>query len=355
MAVTALNPWLFNAIVQRFGRAKIYNRGIAHQGEPITTANGRPGWKILERGEEYIISCPFCREPDVNGHCHIGHRFGQRVENGARILGGGRCWKCDFQDKDGWLDRIEWLYRQLYLLLPHELQHAQPLCRGQEAGPRLDHVTYPGECVPLEQLPAGHHACEYLRSRNFDPVRLSREWGIAYCQDAPWGFRRAIDRIIIPVWQQGKMRTWQARYTGEPPQGTPKYWTCPQTEKSACLYGLDAALGAPWVLVVEGPLCVLRHGSGTVATLGKHVGNKQYDLLRQHWRTIVLALDGNALMQTEQTWFRLKQLGLAVVRVRLPEDRDPDKLGDDLWPLVLEAADREGVDLQTAKTPTASA
>ena len=76
-----LNPHLYNALVAVFGHVKIKDAGVAMRisgYQPATLPDGRRRLQavIAERGETYIVSCPFCS--DTRFRLYINHRWAER-------------------------------------------------------------------------------------------------------------------------------------------------------------------------------------------------------------------------------------------------------------------------------------
>src|SRR5205814_3802902 len=76
----------------------------------------------------------------------------------------------------------------------------------------LPRVTFPGQVVPLNELPPDHHARRYLltRPRPFDPDELATQYYVGYCVRSE--VHPAEGRIIIPVMMNGVMVGWQGRW-----------------------------------------------------------------------------------------------------------------------------------------------
>ena len=81
-----------------------------------------------------------------------------------------------------------------------------------------------------------------------------------------------------------------------------------------------------------------------MAVLGKPSG-PQAALLAANWETVVVMLDADAARESQALFDNLRQTR-KVVRVRLPDVKDPCDLGtNDLRGLVCAAAARQGVTL----------
>lgn len=211
----------------------------------------------------------------------------------------------------------------------------------------------PGECIPLTSLNKTHPACRYLRSRGFDPVRLSAQYNITYCTQAlpedrsvgryysklPGGMKNSPQgRIIIPVIDiAGVQRGWQARaimvkdkkeedwflndleewvqvtqdgedlFTSDRyPKGLGgsirKYLNATGMARNESLFGIyqawqlmkDTPFTERVVYLMEGALDVCKGGPPCVALLGKNMSRAQADVILAHFGRVVLICDRDA-------------------------------------------------------------
>jgi DNA primase len=157
-------------------------------------------------------------------------------------------------------------------------------------------------------------------------------------------------RIIIPVYLEGKLIGWQARYLGEQPnlgkppsKDIPKYIFSSGFPRSRALYNFDNAKQQPFVVVVEGATKVWRFGPEAVATFGKCVTSQQIALLAARWTKIVVMLDPNAEQESAELVASLKPYR-QVVEVRPPVE--PDEMDTrTLRGLVFATAQKQGINL----------
>jgi hypothetical protein len=215
-----------------------------------------------------------------------------------------------------------------------------------------DHIESPGHCYPLDYIAANFPddpPCEYLRSRGFDPAWLGQTFKISVCSEPNPKFWQLAGRIIIPIYMDGKLRGWQARYVGEPPdKQTPKYFSMPGMKKTQLLYNYDIARKFPFGVLVEGPTDVWRVGPEAVALFGKHISVMQKQLIAETWgnRAVVVLLDGDAVDEARRIYAELEGLVRHRVLVELPDGTDPGSLAhEELEQLILMAALQQGVDL----------
>jgi DNA primase len=147
---------------------------------------------------------------------------------------------------------------------------------------------------------------DYLRERGFSTAEL-REAGLLVDRDADdpqaGSYDRFRNRLIFPIRDtKGRITGFGARALDDHP---PKYLNSPQTplfDKSATLYGIDAAAQAirasGTAVIVEGYVDVLiAHQTGhanVVGASGTALTEKQAAVLKKLARRIVLALDADA-------------------------------------------------------------
>lgn len=145
------------------------------------------------------------------------------------------------------------------------------------------------------------------------------------------------NRVMFPIvdWR-GRVIGFGGRVLGE---GEPKYLNSPDTvafQKGRNIYGLFQSIPSIQktnrVILVEGYLDVVSlHQAGfhnAVAPLGTSVTKDQGRLLRRYASEVVIGFDGdtageNAAVRAAEL---LKELGLGVKIIRLPDGLDPDSL-----------------------------
>lgn len=181
--------------------------------------------------------------------------------------------------------------------------------------------------LPTGVGPLGVWHKRYLRRRRFDPDWLESRWKLYGTEhlSGPWSFR-----IIIPVYQDGRLVTWQGRDFTDRSQIrylSPSADECEVNIKE-CLYGQDLVHGES-VVVVEGPTDVWRLGPGAVALFGTEWTDEQLVLLAGY-QNIKVMFDGGeeAAQQSAQELSKaLVLMGRSVELVTLPEG-DPADLTD---------------------------
>ena len=206
----------------------------------------------------------------------------------------------------------------------------------------------PGEVVPLTDLDDSHPAIQYVRSRQFDPVELYKQFNASYCVRArpdyptrrlPGGFYITPQcRIIFYVYVNGVRVGWQGRilefsenniksyYHPGYDKWVPmeersdsgkfvplsevgdgwdpaKYIHAPGTKTTHALMGYDAAVEfnkdrtTKYIGLTEGPLDSARLGVPFCAVMGKHFNTDKAKLLRR-FDKIVLAVQNDEASKT---------------------------------------------------------
>jgi DNA primase len=179
--------------------------------------------------------------------------------------------------------------------------------------------------LPDEYLPACDEEKEvwrqigYLKMRGIR-LRTARLFRLGICLKGDYA-----GRIIFPVIENGEIKTFQARATGD---WEPKYKNPDEVGKGNYIYGHDIVAGQDTAIVVEGPTDVIgcyQKGIPACALLGKTTTVAQIAKLRGLGaQKIVLMLDGSAVEDALKTYSIVSEIMPATV-ARLPGDLDPDE------------------------------
>lgn len=356
----ALNPGLFSSLKRAFRSVK-----IAKDGQPaqFTVEDGLTGGSFAKikrglGGEEYRVCCPFCS--DTRHRLWINHRYGTTDELSGAEFGHGlvKCFNdgCDLNLQSADAAARKERQTELKVMLSPFLRRSLMADRVQIVvePPKPRKAVLPETVVPLDTLPPYHPANHYLLDRGYsDPARLARTWGLMYCPSDPHPL--VTNRIIIPVYYDGMLAGWQARYIGEPPTNNiAKYFTMPGMQKTAVLYNYNEAARFDFGLVVEGVTDVYSIGSQGMASLGASLSHHQIQLLKARWQHtgVAYVADGDVTdderkkARYEQMMELLRTPGLfewGVLEVRLPQGYDPGKMAaSHLWQYIAEVAKRNG-------------
>lgn len=207
------------------------------------------------------------------------------------------------------------------------------VCRDFTRGFGLVHVqqskdrgryTVPGGVGPLLEP---HRA--YLRSRRFDPGKLTELWnlgGIGLASRLAW-------RLFIPVCApDGLPASWTTRICVDSAEGVGsiRYLSAsPEHENvplKSLLYGAQLATHA--IIVVEGPADVWRIGPGAVATFGLTVTAAQKAAIGKYpLRAICFDNESQAQRRAAELCEELKDIPGKTVRVEI-DAKDPGEASD---------------------------
>ena len=176
----------------------------------------------------------------------------------------------------------------------------------------------PKLCSDLGPVPKA-----YLTSRGFDPAYLQRKYGIM--ATGPLGAYKF--RIIIPIYHQGKIVSFQGRdYTG---QSGLRYKSCGIENEiihhKHLLYG-EQFVDSNHIIVVEGPFDQWKMGDNSVALFGTGYTNQQGNLLLKYKKiSILFDTEGEAKRHANILGDRMAGLGSEVDLIFLKEG-DPGDL-----------------------------
>ncbi len=282
---------------------------------------------------EYRICCPECgdkryrlginvRKP--TGHCfNCGERFNPKRIAALLKLDKTRVYlPNDLGDLETFLESLE------------DVPETAPLQAAPEI--RVDAVPLEdAEWIPeLKEL---HDlAYQYLTSRGFPPEFYSE----AYQLMLPYPNSRERGRLLLPVFEEGKLVYYQARsLSGE----SPKYLnpTKAQTThgKSHFVYNLEYAATFNEIIICEGIFSSWAAGGNAVAIFGKELSNHQaFKILQKNVRKATILLDPG-----EEDWAykaAAKLYPKVEVRIANLEKGDPNEVTIDELVEVLARAEK---------------
>lgn len=337
MDFSPLNPVLYGMLERQFGEVRVAAQGEAFQGRYVPDiANDGDRLHVDHAGEEYQINCPFCS--DTRWRLTINHRWGVKDSRGSRNLQLMHCYNEECQSD---LDNRERLYDQVYRTFGKDIGRIF-IKEGTTVVAGAQEVEPPGPTIPLERLAKehpDHHAVRYIESRMFDPIKIGRLYNVSYCAESRYW--QACDRIIIPLYEDGKLMGWQARHIGDWHKGmaAPKYWTAPGTRRKYLLYNFERAISHRTVVVVEGPMDVWGFGPQAVGCWGKSMSQPNRQKLVSALRSdasVVVLLDPNQAEDEkrkgrphhiEKLYEQLRPaLRGRLLKVYLPANTDPGSL-----------------------------
>lgn len=315
-------------------------------------------------------------------HCRRYHKFGARYELEINAeTGFYKCHNCGAigNAKSEWFSREANDFHHLWFDRDQEqrknaVEQAPRVRRGGVMWGSSLTVPAPGEMVPFATLPDGHPAVEYLRDRkfdlqeirNFDPVRA-----LYYCTHGQYSLAEGLGttggRLIFPVYLNGIIQGWQARYieryldsartTKEVWDGyswrtftrdaegkwqdhyVPKYYTSPGMPRFSVLYNFDTARLYPGIAVVEGPLDQIACGPAAVGTFGKSIAVEQIRLIKTYWSKVFWIRDPDVDTTTKSYRNMIAEMaGLDLHQLVIPGNRDPGETPrEEIWSLIARA------------------
>ncbi len=357
MPFKPLNPKLYHCLQRNLpGGVKVLSEGEAfvarYRKDPVKT-----GLRLYinQRGEEYYGNCPFCN--DTRGRLYINHRWGVRDDEGNDNLFLCYCYNENCTSNiDSQLRLKEMVYRVGRRRISMQVFPGRVLKEDEKYSP-----LPPGRITYLDELPANHHAVEYLQDRGFDIKELVKKFQVGYCYDSIRSLAK--DRIYIPFSMDEKLLGWQMRYIGEVEgKWPPKYYSCPGQPAKRMLYNFDRARKYRTMILVEGPIDVWSTGNQAVGLIGKKLGQLKLDRLKEVNAdgTLVVMLDPvqppkekakGMKHQIEDAYERAQGLFKGgVVKVYLPQEFDPGSLDQDyLYDAIRDAAKEQGCKVQFGK------
>jgi hypothetical protein len=318
---------------------KVNHRGRPFVGtvsvDPVTL---KKKVKRKQTGEEYVVCCPFCR--DTRYRLTLNHRWNvYDPVTDSRNLHLAQCYNehCEVNYPGFHSELVK-------RLNPFFRQGLPDAPTGPVTVPVDKPTTLPGNLVPLHELSPLHPANVFFRERRHDPAKLSRNFGFAFCEHHRNPNIKG--RIIMPIYQDGKLVSWQARYVDPTGNGSVtdtwrcddcgnifrqhvpsqapapgkmlisvvplkkprparcpgcgssgnidrviKYYTAGGTRKSETMINIDHARRWPFGVITEGWMDVLRVGSPdaedepgpSVALMGHKISDTQIKLAREAW------------------------------------------------------------------------
>lgn len=273
------NPGLYKALVSVFGVEGVH---VIRPGErmeydykrnPITdrlSFTPRPDC----RGEEYALNCPFCG--DEKGRLQVSHMWGVHDKRTDTKL----WWLVNCFNDDNCMHHIE-NRQKLIQMIKLGRRHKSELSRKADLAPRQSDgpVEYPGTIWwlsdMLKRLPR-HSMLEYLRAR-FVPPRVAAYYGAGLCMS---GGGVAFDgRLVIPIFEKGKLVSWQARATGGAVGA--KYLSATNTTLANFWYNFDSAIRFHTRVVVEGSIDTWGVGGPGLGCFNKSVSRAKIKMLKK--------------------------------------------------------------------------
>lgn len=289
-----------------------------------------------ELGTSYLTEGhKHCRPGWVNMPCcwcegNPGYHLGWNLEKEYFY-----CWRCGFHPTINTLMELSNLPRPQIIKLMREHGGRPKTHHKLTRAPRAKSFKYPTGTIDLQE----RHK-QYLATRDFDPEKLEREWGLL--GTGPCAQLDGIDykhRIIIPVKWQGEVVSFQGRdITG---RSSMKYRACPKSREiihhKRVLYGDQNSWGGTGICV-EGVTDVWRLGNSAFATFGIIYKTAQLRLMVEAFQKIAVLFDDDpqAVRQAKKLVAELRLAGVKAWREEVVGDPgslsqdDADKLVEEI-------------------------
>jgi len=263
---------------------------------------------LIDRGRWISWRCPYHEDHNPS--------FGVDTEKGAF-----NCFACH---ATGTFDQL-----LVHLGIESDLQEVDAMSDGEwkDVMLSLDNksnrkVKWPGEDLEIispyaEEAPRKY--ASYLERARKLPTHtiISHKIGWSPRED---------NRVLIPVWSlSGDRVLWIERRRID--NGKPKYWRPKGVRKELALYGMSSIAGYNWIVIVEGIFDTIALSSynipsvccfGGFSTFHRNAIAKRFDM-------VYVCFDGDdaGRRKAKEAIAMLKDCGLYVKNVKLPEGQDP--------------------------------
>lgn len=281
---------------------------------PDTDKHKRPGW--------VNIACPFCNR---KGKFHLGFNLRYQYFN---------CWACGGKSTIRVIKTILGVSEQEAHTLAKEYQDTKTKGKPKTSLPKENKLPFglPSNLKEIKGLPPHKR---YLENRGFNWEFLVERFnikGTTYGSEVKTE-NSTIDlswRIVIPIWHQGQIVSWQTRSIGNKDQNIP-YISCPHDmeafpHKSILYPNLDSIC----VFLTEGIMdCwkIRQAGFPAVCSFGTEVSTQQIKSLLK--KEVIIFADGDApgLKSAKKTKARIEfATGNEVKILQAPQGKDPGDL-----------------------------
>lgn len=276
-------------------------------------------------------SCPWCTG-------NFGYHLGFCINPSSRYFNGFYCYRCGGKKTFATLARILNVTEDQARDIARQYGGSSTIWRREK--PLIKTREVEAELPPnTKKISEVAGAIRYLLKRGFNPDKLEAEWGIMATGPGAkvhMPSEKYLDysfRIIIPIYQGGKIVSYQGRdWTGKSGR---KYLAClPALEMipiKHTLYGLDKCEGMGKGRLVEGVTDVWALGIGTVACYGIKYVPEQVKLLASRFKKLDLVFDPEpqAKIQARRIIRELEERGVRTRWRKLPKGKDPAELTED--------------------------
>lgn len=328
--VRALNPMLYAALKRRFDKVIFAQQGQAASPafpSAFATRDGqmRNGTDRSLWGEYYRVCCPYCQ--DGRFRLWVNHLYGTRDSSGREEQRLAICYNEHCLAKE---ENRRAFYELIFGLVNRNNRNPIIILPGEETTEFLKNVPPPGHIAPITKVSPRNEARMYLISRNFDLDELEQNYGVGVVIEADVNFRKAENRVYIPLRMDGELVGWQTRYPHDidwkaNPQ-IPKYYNLPNMPRKLMLAGIDTAKFWPFLALCEGAISAWRVGPCCVPLLGKTISVPQRQRIAADMRgkPIFLLAEEDSKAYWDEIEMLLRQDGhQTIIRITFPGKYDP--------------------------------
>jgi len=332
--MNALNPRLYAQLAHAFKRVRVTKAGEPMRVRP-TYRYGKRSSKIeiQDWGETYKVNCPYCK--DSRYRLNINHRW---APPGSQDTTMSHTYIHCFNEHCP--KNRDFMPRFLKLIEGRVNLSEAVIAAADTDSIAVRELPWPGDCIPVHELPEEHAAVRYIRDvRKLDVEELGRDWEVSWCMQSK--VLPSLNRLFVPMFDfdaDGKriLVGGQAHWldlvtlTGTPPKhsGYAKWFTLPGTRTSKTLFNAWRAKEKPGMVVVtEAPFSAMRLGStDAVALFGHNLGLDHRETISKYWGNGVCVIwldeDVNNDKTVSQQVFELRSMCQTVVRIKPTDGRD---------------------------------
>lgn len=266
---------------------------------PNVSKNTGKGW--------INIQCPFCNDQKN----HLGFNYEENYFN---------CWKCNDPVRGGYHTIIEVIEKLLPYENPRQILKQYDTNEiivnriHEKLNKKVKKIIVPGE-----ELKPMH--IDYLKSRGLDPEYIKNKYkllGTTYLGNYRY-------RIIIPIYFQGKIVTFQTRTIND---SKPRYVNCdPENEIipiKDILYNIDNCK-EDFCILTEGVFKVFKLDDNSLASLGKNYTKQQLKLLTR-FKIVFIYFDPDESGQGKAKKLSIELDGLGIKCFNITHEKAPDNL-----------------------------
>lgn len=282
-----LNPALYRVLIKHFGDVKIYNEDQPRVEERL------PGERIPavhERGESYNVDCPICG--DQKQRLSISYKWLTRNPLTRKLQTNlVHCYNedCPAHREEFYGQFLDDLRAaEMGLLDDIEVRPKQARSKKQRGA-----IPLPRGCKPLHELPDDHPAVQFLlkQYRGFRTIKfvhyLSTAYGAMFTDTYDRMFPPAQDRVIFPVYSDGRQVAWQGRTIED--DALPRWYLPPGFVK--VFYNADRVPPFTTPILTEGITNAICCGPNGIAMFGKQLNTLRAKELASRYSSVVIATD----------------------------------------------------------------